>query len=130
MSSHRQQMPLAGKPTMGVIILLCWFVVCRLTLGLIMLGLKGFGFLIALVYSFFSTLSALKEFVCRCAWPYIPCLAKRPEDKLHDVITRVMLQVRPAPPLSFFVVLHSPVGPIHSRPAYCELCLYGMRDCA
>ena len=65
----------------------------RLTLGLIMLGFKGFGFLIALVYNFFSTLSALKEFVLRWAWPYIPGLAKRPEDKFHDVITRVMLQV-------------------------------------
>lgn len=58
-----------------------------------MLGFKGFGFLIALVYTFFSTLSALKEFVLRYAWPYLPCLGKRPEDKLHDVIRRVMLQV-------------------------------------
>lgn len=58
-----------------------------------MLGFKGFGFLVALVYNFFFTLSALKEFVLRSAWPYIPGLAKRPEDKFHDVITRVMLQV-------------------------------------
>ena len=68
-----------------------------------MLGFKGFGFLIALVYNFFSTLSALKEFVLRYAWPYLPFLSKRPEDKLHDVIRRVMLQVRllspPLPPL-------------------------------
>ena len=58
-----------------------------------MLGFKGFGFLIALIYNFFSTLSALKEFVLRYAWPYLPFLGKRPEDKLHDVIRRVMLQV-------------------------------------
>ena len=89
--------------------------VYRLTLGLIMLGFKGFGFLIALVFNFFSTLAALKEFVRRYAWPYIPCLAKRPEDKLHDVITRVMLQVRPAPGLSLssflmFPKVKSPAG--------------------
>ena len=59
-----------------------------------MLAFKGFGFLISLVYNFFSTLSALKELVLLYAWPYLPCLAKRPEDKFHDVITRVMLQVR------------------------------------
>ena len=73
----------------------------RLTLGLIMLGFKGFGFLIALVYNFFSTLSALKEFVLVYAWPYIPCMGKRPEDKLHDVIRQVMLQVRLPVFLSF-----------------------------
>ena len=58
-----------------------------------MLGFKGFGFVAACVYNFFSSLKALKEFVRRYAWPYIPFLAKRPEDKLHDVISRVMLQV-------------------------------------
>ena len=84
----------------------------RLTLGLIMLGFKGFGFLIALVYNFFSTLSALKEFVLRSAWPYLPFLGKRPEDKLHDVIRRVMLQVRllspPAPPAAAHSLFHIP----------------------
>lgn len=58
-----------------------------------MLGFKGFGILAACVYNFFSTLQAMKEFVLRYAWPYIPFLAKRPEDKFHDVVTRVMLQV-------------------------------------
>ncbi len=66
---------------------------CRLTLGLIMLGLKGVGFLCAFVWTFYSSLSAAKEFVLRYAWPYIPFLAKRPADKFADIVDRVMLQV-------------------------------------
>ena len=66
---------------------------CRLTLGLVMLGLKGVGFLCAFIYSFYSSLSAAKEFVLRYAWPYIPFLAKRPADKFADIVDRVMLQV-------------------------------------
>ena len=73
-----------------------------------MLGFKGFGFLAACVYNFFSSLQALKEFVRRYAWPYIPCLRKRPEDKLHDVIAQVMLQVcTPPMPCVFYVTLCS-----------------------
>ncbi|KAL0042483.1 hypothetical protein WJX79_001296 [Trebouxia sp. C0005] len=64
----------------------------RLTLGLVMLGLKGVGFLCAFIYSFYSSLSAAKEFVLRYAWPYIPFLAKRPADKFADIVDRVMLQ--------------------------------------
>ncbi|DBA93931.1 TPA: hypothetical protein ACH3X3_013969 [Trebouxia sp. C0006] len=64
----------------------------RLTLGLIMLGLKGVGFLCAFVWTFYSSLSAAKEFVLRYAWPYIPFLAKRPADKFADIVDRVMLQ--------------------------------------
>lgn len=67
---------------------------CRLTLGLVMLGLKGVGFVCAFIYSFYSSLSAAKEFVLRYAWPYIPFLAKRPADKFADIVDRVMLQVR------------------------------------
>ena len=66
---------------------------CRLTLGLVMLGLKGVGFLCAFIYSFYSSLSAAKEFVLRYAWPYIPFLAKRPADKFADIVDKVMLQV-------------------------------------
>ncbi len=66
---------------------------CRLTLGLIMLGLKGVGFLCAFVWTFYSSLSAAKEFVLRYAWPYIPFLAKRPADNFADIVDRVMLQV-------------------------------------
>jgi len=59
---------------------------CRLTLGLV-------GFLCAFVWTFYSSLSAAKEFVLRYAWPYIPFLAKRPADKFADIVDRVMLQV-------------------------------------
>ena len=58
-----------------------------------MLGFKGVGFVAALIYNFFTSFRLAKEWLLRYAWPYIPCLAKRPEDKFADAVAMVMLQV-------------------------------------
>ena len=62
-----------------------------------MLGFKGVGFVAALIYNFFTTWRTLREWVLRYAWPYLPCLAKRPEDKFADAVARVMVQVNSVP---------------------------------
>ena len=66
-----------------------------------MLGFKGVGFVAACIYSFFTSIKIIKEFVLRYAWPYIPFLAKRPEDKFAEIVDQVMLQVSHTP--SFYV---------------------------
>ena len=58
-----------------------------------MLGFKGVGFVAACIYSFFTSIKIIKEFVRRYAWPYIPFLAKRPEDKFAEIVDQVILQV-------------------------------------
>lgn len=67
---------------------------CRLTIGLVMLGLKGAGLIAAVLYNCYTSLAAAREFSRRYLWPYLPFLAKRPEDKFADLVGKVMLQVR------------------------------------
>ena len=66
---------------------------CRLTIGLVMLGLKGAGLVAAVLYNCFTSIAVAKEFTRRYLWPYLPFLGKRPEDKFADLVGKVILQV-------------------------------------
>ena len=68
-------------------------VLCRLTLGLIMLGLKGAGLVAAVLYACYTSIAVAREFTRRYLWPYLPFLGKRPEDKFADLVGKVILQV-------------------------------------
>lgn len=65
----------------------------RLTIGLVMLGLKGFGLAAAVLYNCFTSIAAAREFIRRYLWPYLPFMGKRPEDKFADLVGRVIVQV-------------------------------------
>lgn len=62
-----------------------------------MLGLKGAGVVVAVLYNCYTSIAVAREFTRRYLWPYLPFLAKRPEDKFSDLVGKVILQVRMYP---------------------------------
>ena len=87
-----------------------------------MLSFKGVGFVAALIYNFFTSFKLLKELLLRYAWPYIPFLAKRPDDKFAYAGAMVMMQVSLALLLSPF--LSVPLLLSHRRSSSSFLLLF------